>query len=107
MSGMASRTIAAMQDDRAGRRDLALAAVTIVGLSRLIEPPFVWFVAIFLLGAVIGFMTWIWLSTIIVLLGAEINAEAEQQTAGVAPRAPHHRSERESPPSIGISVPVM
>ncbi|MFL5685962.1 MAG: hypothetical protein ACJ77D_07900 [Chloroflexota bacterium] len=42
-----------MQDDRAGRRDLALAAVTIVGLSRLIEPPGVWFVAVFLLGAVI------------------------------------------------------
>ena len=49
----ASRTIPAMQDDRAGRRDLALAAVTIVGLSRLIEPPGVWFVAVFLLGAVI------------------------------------------------------
>jgi len=33
------------------------------------------------LGAVIGFMTWIWLSAIVVLLGAEINAEAEHQTA--------------------------
>jgi hypothetical protein len=42
-----------MHDDQAGRRDLALAAVTVVGLSRLIEPPGVWFVAIFLLGAVI------------------------------------------------------
>jgi hypothetical protein len=42
-----------MDDPRAGRRDLALAAVTVVGLSRLIEPPGVWFVAIFLLGAVI------------------------------------------------------
>jgi hypothetical protein len=41
------------EGDRAGRRDLALAAVTVVGLSRLIEPPGVWFVAIFLLGAVI------------------------------------------------------
>ena len=51
--GSASRTIPAMQDHRAGRRDLALAAVTIVGLSRLIEPPGVWFVAVFLLGAVI------------------------------------------------------
>ncbi|MFC4171999.1 YihY/virulence factor BrkB family protein [Microvirga sp. GCM10011540] len=33
------------------------------------------------LGAVIGFMTWIWLSTIVVLLGAELNAEVEHQTA--------------------------
>jgi hypothetical protein len=47
-----SRTIARM-DDRRGRRDLTLVAVTVVGLSRLIEPPEVWFVAIFLLGAVL------------------------------------------------------
>jgi membrane protein len=33
------------------------------------------------LGAVIGFMIWIWLSTIVVLLGGEINAEMEHQTA--------------------------
>ena len=32
------------------------------------------------LGAVIGFMTWIWISSIIVLMGAELNAELEQQT---------------------------
>jgi membrane protein len=32
------------------------------------------------LGAVIGFMVWMWLSTIVVLLGAEINAEMEHQT---------------------------
>ena len=32
------------------------------------------------LGAVIGFMTWIWISTAIVLLGAEVNAEMEHQT---------------------------
>ena len=29
------------------------------------------------LGAVIGFMTWIWLSAVIVLVGAELNAEVE------------------------------
>lgn len=43
-------------DERAARlahRDLALAAVIVVGLSRLIEPPGVWFVAIFLLGAML------------------------------------------------------
>ncbi|WP_062206073.1 YihY/virulence factor BrkB family protein [Aureimonas sp. AU12] len=33
------------------------------------------------LGAAIGFMTWIWISTIVVLLGAELNAELEHQTA--------------------------
>lgn len=33
------------------------------------------------LGAAIGFMTWIWISTTIVLLGAQVNAEMEHQTA--------------------------
>jgi membrane protein len=32
------------------------------------------------LGAAIGFMTWIWLSTIVVLMGAELDAEMEHQT---------------------------
>jgi hypothetical protein len=47
------RTLAARRDDVAGRRDLALAAVTVVGLSRLIEPPGIWLAAIFLLGAIL------------------------------------------------------
>jgi membrane protein len=34
------------------------------------------------LGAVVGFMTWIWLSLTIVLLGAEFNCEIEKQAAG-------------------------
>jgi membrane protein len=33
------------------------------------------------LGAAVGFMTWIWLSSTIVLLGGELNAELEHQTA--------------------------
>jgi membrane protein len=33
------------------------------------------------LGAVIGFMVWMWFSTIVVLVGGEINAEVEHQTA--------------------------
>ena len=33
------------------------------------------------LGAAVGFMTWTWLSAVIVLLGAELNAEMEHQTA--------------------------
>jgi membrane protein len=32
------------------------------------------------LGAAIGFMTWIWISTMVVLMGAELNAELERQT---------------------------
>lgn len=33
------------------------------------------------LGAVIGLMMWLWISTIVVLLGAELNSEIEHQTA--------------------------
>jgi membrane protein len=33
------------------------------------------------LGAAVGFMTWIWISTITVLFGAELNSEIEHQTA--------------------------
>jgi membrane protein len=32
------------------------------------------------LGAIIGFMTWLWISAIVILLGAELNAEMEHQT---------------------------
>ncbi|NBJ13475.1 YihY/virulence factor BrkB family protein [Microvirga arsenatis] len=42
------------------------------------------------LGAVIGFMTWIWISNIIVLLGAELNAEMEHQTAKDTTEGPPH-----------------
>ena len=50
---------------------------------------FSWYVASFdsynrvygSLGAGIGFMVWIWISVIIVLIGAELNAEMEHQTA--------------------------
>jgi membrane protein len=33
------------------------------------------------LGAVVGLMTWMWLSSIVILLGAEFDAEMEHQTA--------------------------
>ncbi|XYD11857.1 YihY/virulence factor BrkB family protein (plasmid) [Methylobacterium sp. NMS12] len=63
----------------------AVAAVLWLGGSLL----FSWYVANFgsynktygSLGAAIGFMTWIWISTTIVLLGAQVNAEVEHQTA--------------------------
>jgi membrane protein len=32
------------------------------------------------LGAVIGFMTWLWLSNVVILIGGKINAETEHQT---------------------------
>ncbi len=38
------------------------------------------------LGAAIVFMTWIWLSTAVVLIGAELNAETEHQTAADSTR---------------------
>ncbi|MCJ2061301.1 YihY family inner membrane protein [Methylobacterium sp. J-088] len=63
----------------------ALAALLWIAASLL----FSWYVAHFgsynktygSLGAAIGFMTWIWLSTMIVLAGAQLNAEMEHQTA--------------------------
>lgn len=43
------------------------------------------------LGAVVGFMTWIWLSAMIVLAGAELNAEMEHQTARDTTTGPEQR----------------
>jgi membrane protein len=40
------------------------------------------------LGAGVGFMIWIWLSVVIVLLGAELNAEMEHQTANDSTEGP-------------------
>lgn len=61
------------------------AAVAWLGASML----FSWYVSSFgsynktygSLGAAIGFMTWMWLSSTIILVGAELNAETEHQTA--------------------------
>ena len=62
----------------------ALASFLWLGVSGL----FSWYAADFgnfnetygSLGAVIGFMTWLWISAIIILIGGEINAETEHQT---------------------------
>lgn len=56
-----------------------------IGASML----FSWYVATFdsynrvygSLGAGIGFMVWLWISAVIVLLGAQLNAESEHQTS--------------------------
>jgi membrane protein len=63
----------------------ASAAVAWLALSAL----FSWYAANFgsfnktygSLGAIMGFMTWMWLSIIVVLVGAKINAEIEYQIA--------------------------
>ncbi len=55
----------------------------------IVSLAFSWYVASFgsynktygSLGAVIGFMTWIWLSATVILVGAELDAEMEHQTA--------------------------
>ena len=62
----------------------ALAAVLLIAVSMI----FTWYVAEFnsynriygSLGAAVGFMTWIWLSVVIVLIGAELDAAIEKRT---------------------------
>ena len=64
---------------------MVLAALVWLAMSSL----FSWYLANFAnynaaygaLGAVVGLMMWMWLSTIIVLVGAELNSEIEHQTA--------------------------
>jgi membrane protein len=49
------------------------------------------------LGAVVGFLTWMWLSVTIILVGAELNAETEHQTAQDTTEARMHLSAPEVP----------
>ena len=80
----------------------AIAALLWLGVSAL----FSWYAGSFgrfnetygSLGAVIGFMTWLWISAIVVLLGAEIDAEMEHQAARATATA--------SAPRRGIPRPV-
>ncbi|WP_246208395.1 YihY/virulence factor BrkB family protein [Bradyrhizobium rifense] len=63
----------------------AIATILWLGTSAL----FSWYAANFgkfnetygSLGAAVGFMTWLWISAIVILLGAELDAEMEHQTA--------------------------
>jgi membrane protein len=64
-------------------------SITAAVLWLVMSMLFSWYVAQFdsynrvygSLGAVVGFMTWIWFSVVVVLAGAELNAEMELQTA--------------------------
>ena len=61
------------------------AAISWIGMSMM----FSWYVAEFdgynrlygSVGTIVGFMTWIWFSIVVILVGAELNAEMELQTA--------------------------
>jgi membrane protein len=75
--------------DKAEWKWVTPGGIVAVVLWLVVSMLFSWYVANFgsynetygSLGAVIGFMTWIWISSIVVLLGAEVNAEMEHQTA--------------------------
>lgn len=64
----------------------AVLAVTVILAASLL---FSWYSANFAnyektygsLGALIGFLTWMWISVTVILVGAELNAELEHQTA--------------------------
>jgi membrane protein len=40
------------------------------------------------LGAVVGFMTWLWISIVVMLLGAEVDAAIESKSAERSAAAP-------------------
>ena len=40
------------------------------------------------LGAVVGFMTWLWISIVVMLLGAEVDAKIESKSTGRSAAAP-------------------
>ena len=75
--------------DKAQWRWLTWGSVLAAAVWLVVSMLFSWYVANFgtynetygSLGAAVGFMTWVWLSTTVVLVGAEINAEMEHQTA--------------------------
>jgi membrane protein len=80
-------------------RWLTIGSVTAAALWITASLLFSWYAANFgsynetygTLGAAVGFMTWIWLSTAVVLVGAELNAETEHQTAKDSTTGPPKR----------------
>ncbi|RZJ97295.1 MAG: YihY/virulence factor BrkB family protein [Brevundimonas sp.] len=73
---------------RARWRWLTPGALTAAALSVAVSLLFSWYLATFVrvdsfgpLAAVMGFLLWTWISVQIILMGAELNAEIEHQTA--------------------------
>ncbi|HYE42960.1 MAG TPA: YihY/virulence factor BrkB family protein [Caulobacteraceae bacterium] len=75
--------------DRAKWRWVSYGAVAAAVLWLAVSGLFSWYLANVAdyqatygsLGAVFGFMVWLWLSSVVVLFGAELNSEIEHQTA--------------------------
>src|SRR5262249_11281165 len=88
----------------------AFAAAGWIGLSLL----FAWYTSNFgsynktygSLGAVIGFMTWIWLSIIVILLGAELHAQVEPQTRRDTTVRPPQPNRTRRPRTVGPPKPI-
>ena len=74
--------------ERAQWRWLSIGSIFAASAWLLASMAFSWYAANFgsynetygSLGAIIGFMSWIWISSVVILIGAELNAEAEHQT---------------------------
>jgi membrane protein len=74
---------------RAKWRWISVGSVFAASVWLLVSVLFSWYLGNFAnynatygsLGAVVGLMMWMWLSTIVVLVGAELNSEIEHQTA--------------------------
>lgn len=70
-------------------RWLTPGAILTVAVTALVSVLFSWYAANFgnynatygSLGALVGLLTWMWLSIVILLVGAELNSEVEHQTA--------------------------
>jgi membrane protein len=57
------------------------------------------------LGAVIGFMTWMWLSTIVILIGAELDAEMEHPTMRAREDPPKPMGAYRATPADTVGLP--
>ncbi|MEN3976433.1 YihY/virulence factor BrkB family protein [Emcibacter sp. SYSU 3D8] len=78
---------------RAGMRWIAPGTITTVLLVSLLSVGFSWYTANFgsydriygSLGALIGFMTWMWMSVAVLIAGGELNSEIERRAAATNP----------------------
>ena len=94
-AGGLRRTIATMESRATSRRDLVLAAMTVVGLSRFAEGAAIWVVAVLLLVAML-------LGTLQVLANADPLGESRDAFRCVERDAARRRAER----AIGLPLRV-